>query len=167
MAAEHNFRIQTLIETLGLDQESFHIFLEWALSEHLLKVLGDLPELDASFFRRSDALKAFRDVLRQRTRRQWSHHDLEAIYDRVKQQKEAHYRAPISYEEYLKLLWQVPWRCAKCGAEPPEVKLHIDHILPASLGGPSKRANLQFLCSKDNLHKSNNREVTPPWLDLL
>lgn len=121
MAAKDNFRLRTLIEALGLDHESFHVFLEWALSEHLIKVIGELPGLDASFFRRPDGLKAFRDLLQQRTRRQWSHHDLEAICDRVKQHKEKHYRAPISYEGYLKLLWQVPWRCAKCGAEPPEV----------------------------------------------
>jgi 5-methylcytosine-specific restriction endonuclease McrA len=77
-----------------------------------------------------------------------------------------HYREPITYGEYLKLLWQVPLECAACHRKPPEVKLHIDHVVPVSRGGRSKRENLQFLCEADNLKKSNQREVTSSWLTL-
>jgi hypothetical protein len=47
-------------------------------------------------------------------------------------------------------------RCLKCGAR---VDLHIDHILPVSLGGLTVLDNLQTLCSAENLGKGN-RETT-------
>lgn len=49
--------------------------------------------------------------------------------------------------------------CRACGASPaknPEVELHIDHILPWSRGGETVIDNLQTLCSKCNLGKSNH-----------
>jgi 5-methylcytosine-specific restriction endonuclease McrA len=63
-------------------------------------------------------------------------------------------RQPIPYAECLKLLWQVSLECVSCHRRPPDVKLHIDHIVPASRGGSSKRPNLQFLCASDKLKKS-------------
>lgn len=48
--------------------------------------------------------------------------------------------------------------CRYCGASPqkdPEVTLHIDHIIPWSKGGKTVLDNLQTLCSKCNLGKSD------------
>jgi hypothetical protein len=164
MTNEH--RVQALLEALGLDADSFWRFLEWALCEHLVSALGTAKEIGPDFFSRVDALREFRDLLGAKTRRTWSRHDLDLFFDRVKMQKIKQYRSPVRYEEYLKLLWQVPWECAKCHRRPPDVTLHVDHVIPASRGGSSKRINLQFLCSEDNLRKSNQREVTKSWLDL-
>ena len=50
------------------------------------------------------------------------------------------------------------FKCCKCGASPakdPSVELHIDHIVPWSKGGETVIENLQTLCSKCNLGKSN------------
>ncbi len=50
------------------------------------------------------------------------------------------------------------FRCVSCGASPakdPSVELHIDHIIPWSKGGETTADNLQTLCSKCNLGKSN------------
>ncbi len=50
------------------------------------------------------------------------------------------------------------FKCCACGASPaknPEVELHIDHIFPWSKGGETTIDNLQTLCSKCNLGKSN------------
>ena len=50
------------------------------------------------------------------------------------------------------------FKCCACGASPakdPSVELHIDHILPFSKGGETTLENLQTLCSKCNLGKSN------------
>ena len=50
------------------------------------------------------------------------------------------------------------FRCCVCGASPakdPSVELHIDHIIPWSKGGETTLQNLQTLCSKCNLGKSN------------
>lgn len=50
------------------------------------------------------------------------------------------------------------FKCCMCGASPakdPNVELHIDHIIPWSKGGETTIDNLQTLCSKCNLGKSN------------
>jgi len=155
-----------LLSAIGIAPESFHRFLEWTLCEHLVMALANISEIDDYFYQRPDALRVFRDLLTRRTGRTWSQRDLEVLFDRVKLEKMQHFRKPIPYEEYLKLLWQVPLLCVRCGRRPPDVVLHVDHIVPASRGGSSTRNNLQFLCAEDNLRKSNRREVTGPWLDL-
>ncbi|DAB38566.1 MAG: hypothetical protein A2023_00475 [Sulfuricurvum sp. GWF2_44_89] len=62
----------------------------------------------------------------------------------------------------LRLRFQVMRRdnftCQQCGASPakdPSVELHLDHIFPWSKGGQTTYENLQTLCSKCNLGKSN------------
>ncbi len=50
------------------------------------------------------------------------------------------------------------FKCCMCGASPAKdtsVELHIDHIMPWSKGGETTIDNLQTLCSKCNLGKSN------------
>lgn len=163
---EQEKRVGLLLEALGIERKSFLAFLEWALCEHLVAVLARLPGIGHDFFFHPTALRSFRDILRSRTGRAWSDGDLTSLFDRVKAERTQHFREPIPYEEYLKLLWQVPLVCVRCGRRPPEVKLHVDHVVPASRGGKSKRANLQFLCERDNLRKSNRREVEAAWLDL-
>lgn len=62
----------------------------------------------------------------------------------------------------LRLRFQVlkgdNFSCCQCGASPAKdstVELHIDHIKPWSKGGETILDNLQTLCSKCNLGKSN------------
>jgi hypothetical protein len=49
------------------------------------------------------------------------------------------------------------FRCRHCGAvqSPPNVVLHIDHILPWSKGGETVMSNLQTLCNMCNIGKSD------------
>lgn len=50
------------------------------------------------------------------------------------------------------------FKCCICGASPakdPSVVLHIDHIVPWAKGGETVADNLQTLCSKCNLGKSD------------
>lgn len=50
------------------------------------------------------------------------------------------------------------FKCCKCGASPakdPSVELHIDHIKPWAKGGETVMDNLETLCSKCNLGKSD------------
>lgn len=47
-------------------------------------------------------------------------------------------------------------KCVKCGATD---ELHFDHIIPFSMGGTSLKANnIQLLCARHNLQKSDNLE---------
>lgn len=48
-------------------------------------------------------------------------------------------------------------RCRACGATPQThgVTLHVDHIVPVSMGGKTEMSNLQTLCDTCNLGKSN------------
>ncbi len=51
------------------------------------------------------------------------------------------------------------FKCCACGASPakdPSVELHIDHIIPWSKGGETTVENLQTLCSKCNIGKSDS-----------
>lgn len=48
------------------------------------------------------------------------------------------------------------YTCQICGKYmPDEVGLHVDHIIPISKGGKTVEQNLQVLCDKCNLRKSN------------
>jgi hypothetical protein len=155
-----------IIGALGIDPSSYERFVAWALCEHLAAVIAGDCEITPEFFARPDALKAFRRILLRRFGRHFVQADYEALFERCRVETRQHERRTIAYEDYLKLLWQVPLQCVKCGRAPPDVQLHIDHIIPASRGGSSKRANLQFLCAEDNLRKGNQREAGDAWLSL-
>ncbi len=48
------------------------------------------------------------------------------------------------------------WTCCSCGRTPADgVSLEVDHILPRSKGGTDNIDNLQTLCKKCNIGKSN------------
>jgi 5-methylcytosine-specific restriction endonuclease McrA len=47
------------------------------------------------------------------------------------------------------------FRCVYCGADASEKKLHIDHVMPKSLGGSDDIENLVASCDECNLGKSN------------
>ena len=49
--------------------------------------------------------------------------------------------------------------CIACGARPPAASLHIDHIMPASLGGLTEMGNLQALCYLCNTQKRNRDDL--------
>ncbi len=59
------------------------------------------------------------------------------------------------------LWWEVlardRWRCRSCGrtAQEDGIVLHVDHVVPRSKGGPDHADNLQALCHKCNIGKSN------------
>jgi hypothetical protein len=58
----------------------------------------------------------------------------------------------------FKVLLRDRFSCRQCGASPATtigVELHLDHIVPWSKGGETTLENLQTLCSKCNLGKSN------------
>jgi 5-methylcytosine-specific restriction enzyme A len=158
-------RVSLLLSSLGIDEKSFRDVLEWVLAERLVLEMAQVPNMESTI-RRENGRRLFRDALRERTRRTWSNKDVGSLFDRVIAEKEHHERTPIPIEEAILLRLTRPLECVRCGRRPPDVMLHMDHILPASKGGGSTASNLQFLCAQCNLKKSNKREVGGPWLDL-
>ena len=48
------------------------------------------------------------------------------------------------------------WKCCSCGRSAKDgITLHVDHIMPRSFGGTDELKNLQTLCLKCNIGKSN------------
>lgn len=77
--------------------------------------------------------------------------------------KKQDYRISSKYERSLmsdSLRYDVftrdHYRCCICGASQKDgVTLHVDHIIPVSKGGKTAMSNLQTLCDRCNLGKSN------------
>ena len=74
--------------------------------------------------------------------------------------------SPIKHQTNRSINWRTRFlimkrdnfKCKICGRSPsmdPGAELHIDHIKPWSKGGESTLDNLQTLCSKCNIGKSN------------
>ncbi|GAB1376416.1 hypothetical protein MASR1M48_12640 [Lactococcus petauri] len=64
----------------------------------------------------------------------------------------------INLKLRFRVLQRDSFKCCFCGASPAKdssIELHVDHILPWSKGGETVIDNLQTLCSKCNLGKSN------------
>lgn len=64
----------------------------------------------------------------------------------------------INYRLRFKVMQRDHFTCCACGASPakdPSVVLHVDHIIPWAKGGETTMDNLQTLCSKCNLGKSD------------
>lgn len=51
--------------------------------------------------------------------------------------------------------------CQYCGAKAPDVTLHIDHVVPVSLGGDNKPSNLVTACKDCNTGKASISPDSP------
>lgn len=158
-------RVTTLLTSLGIDADSFEELVEWVLCERLVRELGQGSDLDEMLGKPRE-LRVFRSYVEKRTGRRWSIEDLKRILARIKADRTRTARHPIRTEEAMLLKLSAPFVCAECKREPPEVTLHMDHIIPASRGGSSKAENLQWLCQRHNLEKSDKRRPEGPWLEL-
>jgi hypothetical protein len=149
--------IRQLAQTLLLEDESQLIFYEKRLKEMPLKVLkkhgvltvdGDLVSInveDLSLEQRAEIRGACEDRLMSFVSKRgittWDYRMLEDD--------------PVSDSVRYRLLKKANGRCSLCGATKKETVLHVDHIVPRSRGGTNDESNLQVLCLKCNLGKSN------------
>ena len=72
--------------------------------------------------------------------------------------KEMNRRRNIKDTTRYSVLERAGFKCQCCGIKPlknNDVILHIDHIIPYSLGGSDNIDNLQVLCDKCNISKRN------------
>lgn len=63
-------------------------------------------------------------------------------------------RKPISKKTRFEIFKRDGFICQYCGATPPKVILHVDHIHPVSKGGDNGQDNLITSCFDCNLGKS-------------
>lgn len=71
--------------------------------------------------------------------------------------KKSNGRNPISKSLRHEVFKRDNYACVECGVTKEERTLHIDHKLPVSQGGTDELDNLQTLCEKCNLSKSNRK----------
>jgi len=64
-------------------------------------------------------------------------------------------RKAINLADKNFILWLYDYKCANCRAEE---SLEIDHIVPLASGGEDHVQNMQCLCSKCNLRKSDTHD---------
>lgn len=67
-------------------------------------------------------------------------------------------RKSLSLDRRFRVFKRDNFKCVKCGNSPSkdhDVDLHVDHVVLLSLGGGDNIENLQTLCNKCNLGKSN------------
>lgn len=65
-------------------------------------------------------------------------------------------RKSLSRKKRVQIMERDGYTCSLCGRKPPDVELHVDHIVPRSKGGLDDDRNLQTLCSDCNYGKSDN-----------
>ena len=73
-------------------------------------------------------------------------------------------RKPLSKRTRFEVFKRDDFQCAYCGRRPPEIVLHVDHIVPVAEGGGDDFANLLTACDECNLGKGPVAlgEVEPP-----
>lgn len=64
-------------------------------------------------------------------------------------------RKPISKRVRFEIFKRDQFTCQYCGAQPPSVILHVDHIVPVAKGGENGSENLVTACQSCNLGKSS------------
>ena len=97
-----------------------------------------------------DKIKA--KLLEKKKKREIEKLALQELIDEGEIFPEANKRPPIP-KDVVDTVWNRDGgKCVYCGSNE---NLHLDHIIPFSKGGDTSVANLQLLCQKCNLEKSN------------
>lgn len=68
----------------------------------------------------------------------------------------------ISKSLRFEILARDGFRCRYCGASAQDAAMHVDHVLPRSLGGRDDAANLVAACADCNHGKSDRKIIALP-----
>lgn len=106
--------------------------------------------------------KAYRDShpgwdAENQARYRRNHPDKVRVAHRQAQRRRYAAEGNHSETEWKELLEAFDYRCLACGISEknlPDGRLHADHVIPISRGGPNYITNIQPLCPSCNRHKS-------------
>jgi hypothetical protein len=70
-------------------------------------------------------------------------------------------RQPIPKRLRFDVLRRDRYTCQYCGRSAPEVKLHVDHVVPVARGGRTVLENLRAACEDCNLGKGTRSDGPP------
>ena len=110
-----------------------------------------------------NALEAFVDFINSDTvtlaDEETENENTQTVSSNLSENNECHKTSrDINLRLRFRVLQRDNFKCCACGASPakdPAVELHVDHITPWAKGGETVFENLQTLCSKCNLGKSD------------
>lgn len=158
LADLHNNSVQTSsdkIKTQKISEKKFLKYEPILIKKHLLPIPYSI-KLKLKVYYQSPKGRNYYEK-----RNTFNFEDLSTVYDIWRQHK--NYVISAKYERSLmsdsiryNVLRRDHYRCCICGASAQDgAKLHVDHIVPVSKGGKTVMGNLQTLCERCNLGKSN------------
>lgn len=75
-------------------------------------------------------------------------------------------RQPIPKSMRFRVLSRDGYKCRYCGASPPDVVLHLDHVMAVANGGQNTDDNLVTACLPCNIGKGIS-DATPPTFEIV
>jgi len=111
---------------------------EWEVLDLLIALLSSVGTLSEAFFRGPD--EGLVTLYRLIERELWEEDRTVPLRRRT---------VPAHLRRFV--LQRDGYACSDCGSTQ---RLHIDHIVPVSKGGPNHAANLRTLCQRCNLSKA-------------
>lgn len=140
--------IRKLCTLTGVD---FELFLQEVLSDLEVRV-RHLLRPNKEWFNEGKSIKRYLDYLRGITGYDWDPMEAYKWFKLLRYPSKT--RDEITASQRYRVIERDKSICQKCGRRAPDVELHVDHILPWNLGGPTVIDNLQVLCSQCNEGKS-------------
>ena len=150
---ERGFR--RLLDQVSVDPELLAHEVYWALGE--VRITRVTPTVDQflAWKRERDGLADLWSYARKCLSSDIEPEEVRDLWDCVDLTLNARKRKALGWQECLVVAMSSDSRCERCGKEPPEVTLEIDHILPVSKGGGNSLLNLRFLCRTCNRSRGN------------
>lgn len=143
-------RIDELAGLAGLHASDVLEEAEQRLRTHIeLLLTPGTPWFEAE----APSLDRYWRYLEALTGREWSFQEVSTRYELLRAPSDTRESIPASMR--YEVLVRDESTCRKCGRKAPQVPVHVDHVLPWSLGGPTVPENLQVLCDECNAGKSN------------
>lgn len=146
-----------------MDVSSVTLELYWALGEERINRVTPEPTQFHEWRRQKDGLFKFWGYANSKLAVPLSADEVHDIWDCIDLTLTKRVRRAFTFQDYLIIAVRADQKCYICNRRPPEVALHIDHILPVSRGGTDAHFNLRFLCQFHNISRGNRFRWADVW----